>query len=218
LLLHNAIQTCCNPKLGNTSTQTAVLYVLKLKLTGMQIIAGSRENYPAVNMIFPAVKHHFFLKMFLNAVKRFSFIYFVYLHLHCSFTWTERIVNTPFSATIVSFASHCPFQWSAIFALHRHVCEIMNAKLGISHCWNIISCIQCREKERKMILRPLVSWNFLSLPKETRLVLRNQVTLLKEARLALISSLNYLQGKLKQMLSLETICLLTSFSFWLSVN
>ena len=39
-----------------------------------------------------------------------------------------------------------------------------------------------REKERKMILRLLVLWNFLSLPKETRYVLRNQVTLLKEAR------------------------------------
>ena len=28
----------------------------------MQIIAGSRENYPAVNAIFLAVKHHFFLQ------------------------------------------------------------------------------------------------------------------------------------------------------------
>ena len=28
----------------------------------MQIIAGSRENYPAVNAIFPAVKHYFFLQ------------------------------------------------------------------------------------------------------------------------------------------------------------
>ena len=30
--------------------------------TGMQIIAGSWENYPAVNEIFPAVKHYFFLQ------------------------------------------------------------------------------------------------------------------------------------------------------------
>ena len=30
--------------------------------TGMQIIAGSQENYPAVNAIFPAVKHYFFLQ------------------------------------------------------------------------------------------------------------------------------------------------------------
>ena len=29
---------------------------------GMQIIAGSQENYPAVNVIFPAVKHYFFLQ------------------------------------------------------------------------------------------------------------------------------------------------------------
>ena len=29
---------------------------------GMQRIAGSRESYPAVNAIFPAVKHYFFLQ------------------------------------------------------------------------------------------------------------------------------------------------------------
>ena len=36
-------------------------------------------------MIFPAEKHHFFLKMFLNAVKRLLFIYFDYLHLHLNY-------------------------------------------------------------------------------------------------------------------------------------
>ena len=30
--------------------------------TGMYIIAGSQENYPAVNTTFPAVKHYFFLQ------------------------------------------------------------------------------------------------------------------------------------------------------------
>ena len=47
------------------------------------------------------------------------------------------------SATTVSFASHRPFQWPAVSVLHCHVCEIMNAKLRISHCWNVISLAYC---------------------------------------------------------------------------
>ena len=56
-----------------------------------------------------------FSKMFLNVVRRLLFIYFVCLHLHCCLTWTERIVNTPFGATIALFASLCPF--CRLFAL-----------------------------------------------------------------------------------------------------
>ena len=136
--------------------------------------------------------------MFLNIVRGLLFIYFVCLHLHCCFTWTERIVNTPFSATIVSFASHRTFQWPAVFVPHCHVCCMRNNECQIAY----LSLLKCRffyiiSGKRKMILWPLVSWIFLSLQKETRYALRNQVTLLKEARLAPNSSLNYLMGKIE---------------------
>ena len=59
------------------------------------VVAGSRENYPAVNAIFPAVRHYLFLQNVFKC-RRLLFIYFVCLHLHCCLTGTERFVNTPF--------------------------------------------------------------------------------------------------------------------------
>ena len=48
-------------------------------------------------------------------------IYFLCLHLHCCLTWTERIVNTPFSATIASMciaSSILQAQWPVVFVPH----------------------------------------------------------------------------------------------------
>ena len=47
----------------------------------MYIIARSRENYPAANAIFPAVKHYFFLQNVFKCCQKiviYLFISFVY--------------------------------------------------------------------------------------------------------------------------------------------
>ena len=49
--------------LYTSSTYTIVNKVCPCHASsGMQIIAGSRENYPTVDAIFPAVKHYFFIQ------------------------------------------------------------------------------------------------------------------------------------------------------------
>ena len=130
----------------------------------MYIIARSRENYPAANAIFPAVKHLFtsFSKMFLNVVRRLLFIYLFRLFtpsLLSYLNWKDCKHLIQYKDCINCIASSIlQAQWPAVFVLH--VCEIMNLKLHISDGWNIIAS-QCREKERKMMLRPLVSWSQL---------------------------------------------------------
>ena len=48
--------------MNRTYMQRVLILLCLQQISGMQIIAGSRENYPAVNAIFPAVKHYFFLQ------------------------------------------------------------------------------------------------------------------------------------------------------------
>ena len=124
--------------------------------------------------------------MFLNVFRRFLFIYFVWLHLHCWLTWTESIVNTPFSTTITPYASHRPFcrlngQW---YFIVFHVCEIM-----MPNCVSLMVEILLLYNVGKKKERWFWSRCYHEIYHETHYVLRNQVSLLQEARLAPLQNL-----------------------------
>ena len=44
--------------------------------SGMKIIAGSRENYPAVNAIFPAIRHYSFLQNVFKSCQKIAIYLF----------------------------------------------------------------------------------------------------------------------------------------------